>query len=182
MARSKKKVGGRKCPPTCWVADGARTRDFQDHNLMGEYAGGYAFCAVDRRWLCTVFTSNAALQRTFSTDNRRCSSVATGFHMTRSRSFRTRGRAAAGDLAVTTILTTTLTTVARPTTPTTVGKRSYRAWSGTVPGPGSVGSKEARNPKWPGLSGRQAGSFGNKFGNGIRGTKLIPVGGGAGCR
>ena len=57
---------------------------------MGEYAGGYAFCAVDRRWLCTVFTSNAALQRTFSTDNRRCSSVATGFHMTRSRSFGTK--------------------------------------------------------------------------------------------
>jgi hypothetical protein len=27
------KVGGRARPPTCWVADGARTRDIQDHNL-----------------------------------------------------------------------------------------------------------------------------------------------------
>ena len=40
---------------------------------------------------------------------------------------------------MTTILTTTLTTAARPTTPTTAEKWSYRAWSGNPPGPGSVG-------------------------------------------
>ena len=28
------KVGGRERPPTCWVADGTRTRDIQDHNLV----------------------------------------------------------------------------------------------------------------------------------------------------
>src|SRR5271167_2866996 len=41
--------------------------------------------------------------------------------------------------SLTTILTTTLTTVARPTTPTTARKRSYRAWSRIPPAPGSVG-------------------------------------------
>jgi apolipoprotein N-acyltransferase len=29
-----KKVRGRKRPLTCWVADGTRTRDSQDHNLV----------------------------------------------------------------------------------------------------------------------------------------------------
>jgi hypothetical protein len=61
---------------------------------MGEYAGGYAFCAIDRWLLYKVFTSNDALQRTFSTDNRRRSSVAAGYHMTRSRWFGTKGSGA----------------------------------------------------------------------------------------
>ena len=35
---SDKKVGGPKGPPTCGVADGTRTRDTQDHNLVAKLA------------------------------------------------------------------------------------------------------------------------------------------------